>query len=520
MIEIARREIRIKRGSKRVGLIALISLILSVLLFYKLVTNGIAIDKGIYSTNVPVDYRPFKISENPDIIIYRNAVYVRGDLKGYSAFDEFRSYLKMEYNRWIYEKFGERAFPVLVKLIKVPTKPVKVEIGSERVVKPTSVTKPVEREGKEVVRTVKENVNVTVGKPLEKVVEVKRSEYITPDALKPPILFEKFFYAFLFVMPLYFIAQTFSSSFMEDKVRGRFEVLLTVLSNRDLILGKMTPYLILGFFVSFAISILFHSIVMVCLLLSILLLMLSLDAFVVFLSRSYKEMSFISIVVTLLITAYLFIPAVFSFVPMSGLSPVTVLINIMEGENVGIYLPLSIIHVSLISLTLLYLTSNSFEFMHHRGLTDKLIQLTSKLTDRYYKVFVFTIASIPFVLLFEIFALAVLYPIRSYVFPVLMSLAIVEEFFKGLFVYSSRDRLNPYISAFLSAFAFFLGEKLILIPLIPLRLTVLFVLPLLAHVTATTVFVLTMRWGFKLGVLTSSTFHAIYNGVMLWLLSL
>ncbi len=518
MLKIAKHEIRMRKVSKRMCFIVLISIILSAIFINKIIVNGIVIDEGIYFTNIQIDYRPFKVSENPDIIIYGNVVYVKNNLKGYSAFDEFRNYVIKDYNRWIYEKFGEKAFPVLIKIQEIPTHK-KTEISYREIVKPKSVTETPIQEKKEYIKPVKreerekrvEKVNVTA-KTLRSV------EYITPDSLRPPILLKRFVHAFLFVMPFYFISQIFSSSFMEDKVNRRFEVLLTVLSSRDVIFGKMIPYIVIGFIISVIISIIFRNLIIISLLLPILLLMLSIDAFVVFLSRSYKENSFISIVVTLLITAYMFIPAIFSFIPMSKLSPIAVLIDIIEGGKLDIYLPLSIAHISAISLTLIYLTSNSFEFMYFQGLTEKLINLTSKLTDRYYKVFIFTIASLPFVLLFEMFTLAILYPVRMYIIPVLISLAVVEEFFKGLFVYSSKDKLNPYISAFISAFAFFSGEKLILLPTIS-NLSALFIIPLIAHIISTTIFVLTMRWGFKTGVFSSAIFHATYNGVIIWYLS-
>lgn len=517
MLKIARIELRLRRKSKKTGIIVLISVILSFFFVGKIVTDGIAIDEGIYSINVPIDYRPFTVSEDPDLLISDGVVYIKYNLKSYSAFDEFRTYVLREYNELIYERYGEKAFPVLIRLVEVPTSVEVVEIRPA--VTPTITTetsaetpKPVETRyvKEEVVREV-ERVNISGSKPVKTGVD-----YLLPDNLRPPILLEKFIYALLFVTPFYFIAQVFSSSFMEDKINRRFEVLLTVVSGKRLILEKILPYLILGAITSIILSIIFGKFLIILLLLPVLLLMLSIDAFIVFVSRSYKEMSFISIVVTLLITAYMFIPAIFSFIPMSKLSPITVMIGILEGEEVDAYFPLSVTHVTLVSLILIYLTSNSFEFMHVQGLLDKLVNLTSKLTDRYYKVFAFTLASLPFVLLFELFVVSIFYPVRMYVVPVLVSLAIVEEFFKGLFVYSSRDNLNPYVSALISAIAFFSGEKLILIPIIPYELSRMLILPLIAHVVSAMIFVLAMRWGFKAGVVSSSIAHASYNGVILW----
>ena len=521
MLRIAKLEMRLKKGSKKVSLIATFSLILTLLMVYQIALNGVRLDEGIYSSNIPIEHRSFTISENPDITIGYGRVYLRGDLKSLSAFDEFRKYLREEYNRWVYERFGEKAFPVLVNLHEIPTE---VKIAFNKSFKsfktPQEITTPKVVGTPKPVETVK-TVEKTIETPTVPKKPVKTEmKYVTPENLQPPILLEKFVYAFLFVMPFYFIAQVYSSSFMEDKVRKRFDVILTVVSAKEFLIGKMIPYVTFGLVISIAIATILGKALIALLLISILILMLSIDSFIVFLSRSYKEMSFVSVVVTLVVTAYLFIPAVFSFIPMSKLSPVTLLVESIEGGEIDLkYVLLSLLHVSLMSFVLINLTSNSFEFMYTRGLIEKVVELTAKLTDKYYKVFTFVLLSIPFVLLMELFTLAITFPLRNYIFPVLIVLALVEEFFKGLFIYSaSMNELNPYVSAILSASGFFIGEKLILIPLIPTNVLSLLLLPLLAHIVSSLLFVLAMRWGFKVGLITSSAFHSTYNGLMLWML--
>ncbi|WP_457549482.1 hypothetical protein [Archaeoglobus sp.] len=521
MLRVAKVEVRYRRYSKRVSVIALASFILTLLIVYKIASNGIMLDKGIYSSNLRIECKSFTISENPDIIIEHGRVYIRGDLKSLSAFDEFRKCLREEYDRWIYERYGEKAFPVLVNLHEIPTE---VKIAFESVKSFKTPQKAKTPETPKPVTTVK-TVEKTIGKSTEKITISKKptkteTNYVTPENLQPPILLKKFAYAFLFVMPFYFVAQIFSSSFMEDKVKKRFDVILTVVSAKEFLLGKMIPYVTLGLVISTAVAVILGRAVVVILLISILILMLSVDSFLVFLSRSYKEMSFLSVVVTLVVTAYLFIPAVFNFIPMSKLSPVTLLLEAIKGGEIDLrYVLLSVFHLVLMSLILIILTSKSFEFMYTRGLIAKIIELTTKLTDKYYKVFTFALISIPFVLLMELFTLAVTFPLRSYIFPVLIVLALVEEFFKGLFIYSaSMNKLNPYVSAILSASGFFVGEKLILIPIIPANVLSLLLLPLLAHIVSSLLFVATMRWGFKVGLTTSTAFHSTYNGLMVWML--
>jgi hypothetical protein len=156
--------------------------------------------------------------------------------------------------------------------------------------------------------------------------------------------------------------------------------------------------------------------------------------------------------------------------------------------------------------------------MYSQNLIGKMIDLSTKLTDKYYKVFLFTFLSIPFVLLIELFILSVTFSLKNYV-VILIVLAIVEEFFKGLFTYSaSLNGLSPYISATLSALGFFAGEKIVLLNFIPTNVAGMLVLPLLVHITSAFIFALTMRYGFGFGVLSASAFHSMYNGLILWML--
>ncbi|RLI86544.1 MAG: hypothetical protein DRP01_04015 [Archaeoglobales archaeon] len=518
MFKIARLELR---GKSRGSTLIVFSLIATAILTYYILKFGVNLDRGIYTINVPIGFKSFDVSPNPDLTVNGDVVILRGNLKSYSAFDEFRNYIRSEYNRYLNEKYGDYAFPVLIRLHKVSTGMV-VKVEREEV--------PKEKPKKERKKAV-ENVSVVdvgevgkvgkVGKveKVEKEGKVSLGEFYLPENLRPPILLEKFAYAFILILPFYFLAQAFTSSFMEDKVARRFDVLLSVVSEGRFLIEKMTPYLTVGLAISILIALIFKSVIMIPLLMVIMVAILSIDSFLVFISRSYKELSFITVVVTLVVTTYLFIPAVFSFIPMSEISPVTLIVRSIGGEFVGLNeILISIVHLSIISITLLYVTSNSFEFMYSHGLITKLIEVTTKLTDSYLKVFLFVTVSIPLVFLIEFFMLSVTFPFKSYAL-ILIVLAFVEEFFKCLFIYSaSLKGLNPYLSAFLSAFGFFLGEKFILLSVIPIEMFGLLTIPLLAHILSALVFTLTMRFGFKFGLLSASSVHSIYNGLILCML--
>lgn len=524
MLEISR--IELKRRSKYVPIIFLVSLIVLIPFTVKLIYHGVNFG-GIYTSNVPVD--GFVVSENPDITVSKGVVFVKDDVKSYSAFDKFREVIRRVYNEWLYENYGEKAFPVLVRIHEVSTS--LIAVPKEGYESPTKTPKPTETPRatsttpKATPTVQKEEQPQKMETPhITEVTEVKESkrgietEYYLPENLRPPILFEKFVYAFAILLPLYFISQIFSSSFMEDKLKGRIEVLLTVTSEWSYLTGKLLPYITLISAFSLLITVFFKNLAIFLIVFSVGLLMVSIDAFIVFISRSYRELSFISVVVSLIVTAYLLLPAVFSFIPT--LSPISLLMHCVRGEDVEVsYLIASTFHLILMAVVLLLITSKSFEFMQARSILGKIVDVTARINNGYHKVPLFTALSIPFVLLMELFLVTVAFPLRNYYIPVLLALAVVEEFFKGLFIYTaSMNNLNPYVSAILSATGFFIGEKLVLFNYISTALAGLFLIPLFAHVLFAMVFALTMEFGFKRALILSSSLHTTYNGLIVWML--
>jgi len=180
----------------------------------------------------------------------------------------------------------------------------------------------------------------------------------------------------------------------------------------------------------------------------------------------------------------------------------------------------AVAHLTLMSAVLLYISLNSFEIVYsQKGIVDKLLDVTTQLVDRYYKVFLASLISIPFVLLMEFFTLSLTFAFKNYFILLLLILAMVEEFFKGLFTYSAyKNGLNAYISAFLSALGFLIGEKALLLTFIPIEYARLLIFPLVAHTLATISFVLVIRWGFRSAVGVSALIHTTYNGLVVCLL--
>ncbi len=522
MLRITLLELRAKRNwSKRFAVSLALLSVFAIILSVHSVLSGVKIDRGIYSINVKIDDPKFVKSENPDITIYNGRIVVKGGLKSLSAYDEFRNYLRRVYDEWVSERYGSSAFPVLIRIVRIPTK---IEFGGVTVGKLKEIVKKEEKAPKEIKQ--KEERKGTSPELIKEGKELKagnikvESNFLTPEELKPPSLLGKLIYAFSFVIPMYFVIQVYSSSAIEDKIKGRFELLFVAEDEWKVITGKMLPYIVLSLILTIAIMIaLGKSLEGIVFLIPVILFLMALSTFTAMISRSYKEMTFLTIMISIFITTYLFIPAVFTAIPMSRISPITLLLIFFEGGSINIkeYI-ISTLQFYLMSLVLIYLSLNSLEIMHSQANPiEKIVEISAGVVKSYPAVFLASLLSIPFVFVIEFFTLSIIFPIKFAFVIVILLIAVIEEFFKGLFVYSAfKNGLNPYVSAFLSAVGFLIGEKIVLFSFVPIKFVELIPVPLMAHLIASLLFVATLRFGFRRALLASSSFHALYDGVILW----
>jgi len=521
MLRIALLEVKArKRWSRRFILILSTLSIVTIAIVIHSILSGIKVDYGIYSSNVELDSPLFVKSENPDIAIHNDGIVVKGDMKSLSAFDEFRNYIRNVYNQWIYDKFGNSAFPVLIRVIRVPTKVEFRQITINDVKRIVEIAKREEHKIRPKKSTSKENVEIVKKKIENKVTKTGKLEFLTPDELRPPSLLNKLIYAFSFIIPIYFVIQVYSSSTIEDKIKKRFELLFVAEEEWKILFGKMVPYLILSVALGFATMIaLGKNVTGIIFLIPIILFLLSLSTFTAMISRSYREMTFLTIILSIFITVYLFIPAIFTAIPMSKISPITLLLTFLEEGKIDFRdYTISTIQFYIMSIVLLTLSLNSLEIMHSQANPiEKVMTITTDIVKSYWIVFLASILSIPFVFVIEFFTLSIIFVIKYAFLVVILLIAVIEEFFKGLFIYSAfKNGLNPYLSAILSASGFLIGEKALLFTFIPVRFIKFLPIPLIAHVLSALIFVLAMRFGFKRALVASATFHAIYDGVILW----
>ncbi len=562
MFKIARLEIRKsrKKYTKTFIPIILIFIILAILSSHYSTTTGVKSDYMLYTIATPykiddphfVRYRmtaneamPYLKSGDIDIALDGRPPYMilGGTKKSLAAADELLKLIEDLFESELHKRYGINAFPVFVKAEYLKRELVyqldlqkankKAEsVDKEEIEKKETKTEKEMRE--EIAKeTVKERTAID-GDTATGFVKTKTEyEYTTPDDFHPPSLLEKLIYAFFFIIPSYFAIQVFSASLIEDRIAKRIDLLLsTPISESDFLLGKLIPYILFSLIAVVSVSMIFReSIISVIFVFPVIIFFASLQMFLALISRSYRETTFLMIVSSLIVTAYIFIPSVFAgTIPVSKVSPITLMLAMFEGESIGIkdYI-FSTFQFYAMAFVLVFMSSKALnpEIMHSAAdLHHRILMTVQRAVRRDYHAFFASIASIPFIFMVEFLLLSILFimpPEQS--IPIFLAVvAFVEEVFKGTVVFAAyRNGAPLYKSAVFCSLGFFMGEKLIVILNIATQYnTILFaqyyVLPLLIHLTTMLVFALILRRSFAAALAVSSLLHFIYNYAVVILL--
>ena len=160
-------------------------------------------------------------------------------------------------------------------------------------------------------------------------------DFKTPSQLSPPLPFDSIILIFVFIFPLYFTSQFFMMSIMNERIERKGEILLsTPLRTSSIIIGKLLPYFfgmlaictVLTFYIRASPLILLP-------LIPVIFFFLANALLIGMLSRSFKELSFISIFFSTVATCYLFFPSIFANVHVISLiSPLTLIVLTIQGS--------------------------------------------------------------------------------------------------------------------------------------------------------------------------------------------
>ena len=367
----------------------------------------------------------------------------------------------------------------------------------------------------------------------------------TPSQLSPPLPFDSIILVFVFIFPLYFTSQFFMMSIMNERIERKGEILLsTPVKASSIILGKMLPYF-LGMIAICAILTLWikASWLILLPLIPVIIFFLANALLIGMLSRSFKELSFVSIFFSTVATSYLFFPSIFANVHVISLiSPLTLIVLTLQGTawTATDYL----YSTSLFWLTgavLFYIAAKNFKeerLFSEKNLVSRLREFLSEILSRrhpFLSLFLLAGFSIPFVFMVQMMCLVLFFNLPmpySLVFLLLFA-ALIEEIAKGVGIYTLFVRDPPFLTwknlvyaCGATAIGFLVAEKLLLfITLTQITDSVfgsiLFLsigslwLPLLLHFAGVLIVACCLkRWGangFAPGLALAMVVHCLYN---------
>ncbi|EMA58658.1 ABC transporter permease [Halorubrum kocurii] len=391
----------------------------------------------------------------------------------------------------------------------------------------------------------------------------------SPGSISPPFPFVSLLLAFVFLVPMNFLIQAYGSSVLDERTNRRGEPLLvTPLSPVDIVAGKTLPYVAAAALVTTLIAVAVGggplSVIAV---LPVALTFLAATFVGAMFARSFKELTFVTVGVSVLLTTYAFVPAIFTNVtPVALVSPLTLVVFDLQGEAVGAgevlfsTAPMTAGAALLFGLGLgVYREEDMFtqkpvgrKFLD--ALAVRLAAIGGAGSDRALRerlralapVAFLTACTVPFVFVAELLAVALLFalPVTVSIPVLLVTIAFIEELAKSLHLYAGferdafarTDRVAVAVGL-ASAVGFFLAEKATAVVqavgltelyvgraafgsvagmegLPPIAIAGLFLAPLVLHGFATTVAAVGASRGRAYYVLTlalATLIHAAYN---------
>jgi len=307
----------------------------------------------------------------------------------------------------------------------------------------------------------------------------------SPADINPPFPFQSLVLAFIFVIPLNFLIQAYGSTMLSERLNRRGELLLvSPVTRLDIIGGKTLPYFAGAMAVEGAISVglvyvargELGGLVSALAIAPLVLLFLGATFLGAMFARSFKELTFVTVTITVVLTSYAFVPAIFTDVgSLALISPLTLVVRDLQGEAVALQefvfstLPPFLSAVVFFGLgSGLYREEDMFD---QRSLSGKVLDALAGPISRPYHVGVMTIVLIPFVFVIQLLAIALLFATGDISVPlILIVVAVVEEIAKSLHIYAAYDHNRfesttrvAIILGIASGVGFFLGEKIALL---------------------------------------------------------
>lgn len=477
-----------------------------------------------------------------DLLIIGRKVFHHDSEKSASALDALdRAILRYDEARLLSYNDLNNTFPVWITVINVAREqvfPASIQRLPEfeemeetpRVTPATEIQKPEERTP---LPSKKELVEIKGIFPL------KEQALSTPSHFNPPIPFKSVVLSFIFIFPIYFIAQFFSSSIMEERVKRKGELLLASPAKPyHIVFGKLLPYLLVTLVMVAGIAFyLKGSMWLVLILLPVALVFLSTAFLGAIIARSFKELTFVLIFLSVVLSGYIFLPAMFANIhAISIISPITLAVRLLENEAVSVseYLfstaPFYLVSFLIFMFGIfIYREEDLFTQKSIKGkLLDSLHEFIKRVP---FPLFFLSTALLPIVFSLQLMLIVLLFnlPVRYSAVVFILLAAFIEEVVKSAGIYTVFSRkiydatnANALRAGVLSGLGFFAGEKLLLLVVIAgIAGTVfgsamgigLLLFPLLMHVTSATVASLSLKGtgNYLFSVILATIIHSAYN---------
>ena len=368
----------------------------------------------------------------------------------------------------------------------------------------------------------------------------------TPSNIEPPIPFTSVIFAFIFMFPMYFVAQFYSASIMSERTNRNGEFLLvSPLKKHEIVIGKTLPYLTitialmlgLAAYLKFTLgevspyAIMGDSLTILAIMLPVVLLFLSFSFISSILARSFKELTFVTVFFSTIVSGYLFFPAMFAHIHAIALiSPMTLVVKVLsdDGIQAGEYLfstlPLYCVSIATFGFgTMIFREEDLFT---QKSVKSKIMGCMDIFLRGKSYIFLLTLVAIPFAYMLELMLIVLLFNIPlPYSIVVMIGLAaLVEETFKSIGVYalSLKGNASPITTAVLAGSGFFLGEKLMMLVTVStiaesvfgsvINMGSLLIYPLLLHISCVAIVSFGLRYrGYVACLLAATAVHSAYN---------
>ena len=374
------------------------------------------------------------------------------------------------------------------------------------------------------------------------------TETIIPSLTPPPAPFTQVLVALLFILPVTFISIFFTGSFMDEKVNRRLVILLsTPVTPLQIILGKLLPYTLFATAATCVIAVLTHASLPLALAIytPTTLFIFAIYLMVPMFYRTYKDTTFISMMVTTLTTAYLVFPAMFTGTSeLAYMSPLTLAVKMYRGEEFGWreYLFPSLPMLVVFGLALYAGTRllNEEFLMGYRPIMRKAqdaIFLALNRRRPYLSIGLLSGLAVPVVYVMQLVLLAIAtnLPAGVMLMATLFASVLVEEVVKsmGIKVLVERGVVRSWRGLFglaaVSALGFLVGEKLLLFtslsavtdsPVSGLIFNAggLLLVPLAAHFVFTilvSLLALKVKIRYSAALIVVAVLHALYNWTLM-----